>query len=52
MAIRENGRVDFYSNFMLVEDHFDEKEPVVDVETGQNFFCIKIRTNSADKSNS
>ena len=48
VAIRENGRVDFYSNFMLVSDYFDENEPVVDVETGSNFFCIKMRKNNKD----
>ena len=37
---------------MLVEEHYDENEPVVDIETGENYFCLKkkiLRTTDFDQ---
>ena len=36
---------------MLAEDYYDANEPVVDVETGQDFFCIKIKVNNSSLKN-
>ena len=49
VALRQNGRVDFYKNFMLIEEHFDKEEPIVDIETGRNFFCLKKKISSKKK---
>ena len=32
-VVRANGRIEFYSDFMLVEEHYEEDAPCVDAET-------------------
>ena len=40
LVLRASGRINFYSDFMLVNDDLDEASPVRDIETGANEFCL------------
>lgn len=44
--MRENGRFEVYSDFMLVDEHYDASRQCVDVETDFHQFMIKFVTNS------
>ena len=37
-VLRENGRIEFYSDFMLVEEYYREKKRCVDIETDAKIF--------------
>ena len=40
MVVRENGRLEVYSDFMLVSDYLTDEKQCVDIETDFNqFFC-------------
>ena len=44
VALRESGRIDFYSNFMLIEDYYEEDYKCIDIETGVVDFLFKFKT--------
>ena len=46
VAVRENGRFEVYSDFMLVNEYFDPKLQCVDVETDFNQFYLKFVKNA------
>ena len=44
MAIvtRKNGRIEFYSDYMLVHEFYDEKKICVDIKTDDQTFYFKF----------
>ena len=44
--MRENGRFEVYSDFMLVNEYINPKLQCVDVETDFNQFVLKFVKNS------
>ena len=36
LVLRENGRINFYSDFMLVNEDLDKEKKVLDIESGIN----------------
>ena len=42
IVVRENGRFEVYSDFMLVNEYINEKLQCVDVETDFNQFVLKF----------
>ena len=42
IALRENGRLEVYSNFVLVNDYYNPMMQVVDIETDFYMFYIKF----------
>ena len=48
LVLRENGRFEVYSDFMLVSEHYKPEFQCVDIETDFNQFFLKFVTN-ADK---
>ena len=47
MVVRENGRVEFYSDFILVNEYYNPKLQCIDIATDLNQFFLKFVTNSA-----
>ena len=41
-VLRKNGRIEFYSDFMLTEEHYDKEMPCVDIETDADVFYYKF----------
>ena len=48
-VLRANGRIEFYSDFMLVEEHFDQDRPCVDIETDAELFYYKFLEQCKDE---
>ena len=48
VVLRKNGRIEFYLNFMLIDDFYDEDKIAVDIETGLRSFFFQFRTPSGD----
>ena len=48
LVVRENGRLEVYSDFMLVSDYLTDERQCVDIETDFNQFFLKFVIN-ADK---
>ena len=46
VVVRENGRIEFYSDFILVNEYFNPYKQCVDVATDFNQFFLKFVTNS------
>lgn len=46
--VRANGRIEFYSDFMLVEEHYEEDAPCVDAETDAEKFYYKFEQKQTD----
>ena len=46
IAVRESGRFDVYSDFILVYSFFDPDLQCVDIETDFNMFYLKFVKNS------
>ena len=46
IVVRENGRFEVYSDFMLVDEYYDVHRQCVDVETDFHQFMLKFVTNS------
>ena len=44
VIMRENGRLEFYLNFMLIDDFYDENKKAVDIETGLRSFFFQFKT--------
>ena len=42
IVVRQNGRVEFYSDFMLVNEYFNTDVQCVDVETDFHQFYLKF----------
>ena len=42
MAIRENGRLEVYSDFILVNEYINPYYQCVDIESGQDEFYMKF----------
>ena len=42
LVLRLSGRFEVYSDFMLVDDHFDKKYQCVDIETTFNRFYLQF----------
>ena len=41
-VLRKNGRIEFYSDFMLVEEYYEHDKPCVDIETDAEIFYYKF----------
>ena len=48
LVVRENGRIEFYSDFILVNEYFNPKHQCIDIATDFNQFYLKFVEN-ADK---
>ena len=48
LVLRENGRFEVYSDFILVNEYYDPKKQCVDIDTDFNQFFIKF-VKDADK---
>ena len=48
IVVRQNGRVEFYSDFMLVNEYFNTNVQCVDVETDFHQFYLKFATDCED----
>jgi len=46
IVVRENGRWEVYSDFMLVYDYYDKVQQCIDVETDFNQFYLKFVKNA------
>ena len=42
IAVRQNGRIEVYSDFMLVDEYYKPEHQCVDVETNFNQFFLKM----------
>ena len=42
IAVRQNGRIEVYSDFMLVDEYYDPEHQCVDVDTSFNRFFLKM----------
>ena len=42
VVLRENGRLEFYSDFMQVDEHFDPAALCVDIQTDSDLFCLRF----------
>ena len=42
VAVRENGRVEFYSDFVLVNEYMNPKIQCVNIDSGQDSFNMKF----------
>ena len=51
VAVRENGRFEVYSDFMLVHEYYDPKLQCVDIETDFNQFYLKFVKNADQVAN-
>lgn len=45
IAIRENGKIEVYSDFILVDEYYDPDHQCVDIETNFNSFYLKMVKN-------
>jgi hypothetical protein len=41
LVLRENGRVETYSDFMLTDETTEEESQIIDIETDFEYFYIK-----------
>jgi len=42
IVLRENGRVEFYSDFMQVDEHYDPESLCLDIQTDADLFCLRF----------
>lgn len=45
IAIRENGKIEVYSDFILVDEYYNPDHQCVDIETNFNSFYLKMVKN-------
>ena len=48
-VLRDNGRIEFYSDFMLVEEYYRKNKPCVDIETDATIFYYKFKEKKKDE---
>ena len=46
IVVRENGRVEFYSDFILVNEYYNPKLQCIDIATDFNQFFLKFVKNA------
>ena len=45
IAIRQNGKIEVYSDFILVDEYYEPNHQCIDIETNFNSFYLKMVKN-------